>query len=143
MKLEKIAEEGIKQAYYSSENSLANALLSDPKAMKDMVTGIGNPRIFESGAKRDSNKGKIRPDLISPYMLKRVGQILANGANKYGPDNWKKGIPNECYKESLMRHVLSVMEDDLSEDHCAAVIFNIMGIMENQKNEGIPFDKWN
>lgn len=143
MKLEKFVEDGLKQVYFTEDNSLAKALMSDPKKMEHLITEMGNSRTFESGAKRDSNKGKIRPDLISPYMLKRVGQILANGANKYGPDNWKKGIPNECYKESLMRHVLSVMEDDLSEDHCAAVIFNIMGIMENQKNEGIPFDKWN
>src|SRR5690606_19323431 len=48
-------------------------------------------RTFETGAIRDSNEGKPRPDLISPYFTERLGYRLAEGAKKYGANNWQKG----------------------------------------------------
>ncbi len=84
-------------------------------------------RIFDSGAQRDSNENKIRPDLISPLMLKALGRVLADGAKHYGERNWEKGIPNEVFKESAARHYLSWMNNETDEDHAAKLIFNIMG----------------
>jgi len=83
-------------------------------------------RIFESGAQRDSNEGKIRPDLISPYMLKALGKVLADGANHYGERNWEKGMPLDIFKESASRHYVQWMNNETDEDHAAKLIFNVM-----------------
>jgi len=83
-------------------------------------------RVFESGAVRDSNEGKSRPDLISPYMLEALGNVLAEGAKHYGPKNWEKGTPNEALKESAARHYVAWMMDKTDEDHAAKLIFNVM-----------------
>lgn len=87
---------------------------------------IGEVRVFATGAQRDDNKGKIRPDLISPLMLKALGKVLADGAIHYSERNWEKGIPNEVLKESASRHYLSWMNNEVDEDHAAKLIFNIM-----------------
>lgn len=83
-------------------------------------------RKFKSGAVRDSNQGKIRPDLISPYMLKALGKVLADGANHYGERNWEKGMDDSILKESASRHYVSWMAGDIDEDHAAKLIFNVM-----------------
>lgn len=83
-------------------------------------------RIFESGAQRDSNQGKIRPDLISPYMLKALGKVLADGAGHYGERNWEKGMPLDVFKESAARHYVQWMANETDEDHAAKLIFNVM-----------------
>ncbi len=84
-------------------------------------------RVFKTGAKRDGNEGKVRPDLISPKMLKALGKVMAEGAKKYGERNWEKGIPQEVFKESASRHYVSWMDNQDDEDHAAKLIFNIMG----------------
>lgn len=100
----------------------------EPKSLKEY-------REFISGAKRDSNKGKIRPDLISPLMLKALGKVLAEGAEHYGERNWEKGIPDEVFKESAARHYVQWMNGETDEDHAAKLIFNIMGYIHNRDNK--------
>lgn len=90
-------------------------------------------RTFETGAIRDSNEGKPRPDLISPYFTERLGYRLAEGAKKYGANNWQKGIPDEVFLESLERHLVAYKMGKKDEDHEAAIAFNIMGIIHNQE----------
>lgn len=59
------------------------------------------------------------------------------GAAKYGDDNFLKGIPTECYLESLDRHLAAYMEGNSEEDHLAAIIFNAQGCMLNEQKQGI------
>lgn len=92
-------------------------------------------RVFESGAIRDSNDDKIRPDLISPLMLKALGKVLAEGAKHYGARNWEKGMPPETFKESAARHYVSWMNDEDDEDHAAKLIFNVMGYIHFRDKE--------
>ena len=93
-------------------------------------------REFEGGAHRDTNVGKIRPDLISPYMLKALGAVLAEGAEHYGSRNWEKGMPNEVLKESASRHYVSWMNNETDEDHAAKLVFNIMAWIHFRDNKG-------
>ncbi len=92
-------------------------------------------RIFATGAKRDSNKDKIRPDLISPLMLKALGKVLADGAKHYGERNWEKGIPDDVFKESASRHYVQWMNGEIDEDHAAKLIFNLMGWIHNRDSK--------
>jgi len=84
----------------------------------------GEREAFETGAVRDSQEGKSRPDLISPFALDRVGHWLALGAEKYGPHNWQKGMDFSRVTASLFRHLVAFLKRDESEDHLAAIIAN-------------------
>lgn len=100
------------------------------------ITKDSGKRIkYKTGAKRDVSKDKPRFDLISPYALKRVADLMARGAEKYGEWNWSKGIPRERCYESMLRHAYQYSLGDISEDHLSAVIFNAMCIIHYQEIE--------
>lgn len=48
------------------------------------------------------------------------------GCAKYGEDNWKKGIPVNCYLDSAIRHYLKYHRGDTDEPHDRAFVWNIM-----------------
>lgn len=50
--------------------------------------------------------GKLRFDLIDPYFLEGLADVLTRGAAKYSPDNWKNcPAPFERYYSALQRHL--------------------------------------
>lgn len=93
----------------------------------------GKREDFSTGSVRDTQEGKPRQDLISPFALKRWGHLMARGAEKYGERNWEKGQPFSRLSGSGLRHLLQFMEGDTSEDHLAAVLFNIGAIIHFQE----------
>lgn len=83
---------------------------------------------FPSGMRRDTDKGKARFDLIPLPMLRRLAELYARGAEKYGPTNWElANSPEEVarFKASAFRHFVSWLEGDRSEDHAIATVFNV------------------
>jgi hypothetical protein len=94
-----------------------------------VVKDSGQRREFSTGAKRDMDDNKPRPDLISPHALQRVGVHMAKGAKKYGDRNWEKGMPVSIYIASLFRHLLAYQMGLRDEDHMAAVMFNAQAIL--------------
>jgi hypothetical protein len=93
----------------------------------------GKRQEFKSGAVRDITEGKSRPDLISPFAQDRLGKWLAEGAKKYAPRNWEKGIPLARTLESLCRHINAYQRGDDSEDHLAAVMCNAMFLAHGEE----------
>lgn len=96
-------------------------------------------RKFETGATRDDNDSKmdysgfIAPEFLrsfAAYMHKHRKQ--ADG-NLRASDNWKKGMPIECYKESLIRHVIDWWQAfdnkdwESADDLANAITFNLQG----------------
>lgn len=65
-------------------------------------------RRFPSGAVRSDDTGRERPDYISPYALKALGEHFANNKNDFGAINYWKGIPEEKIIPSLYRHFLDL-----------------------------------
>lgn len=61
-----------------------------------------------NGKGKRYNKGKNRLDLISPFAQEGLGEVLSNGANKYGARNWEKGMPWSNVISSLKRHLLEI-----------------------------------
>lgn len=84
---------------------------------------------FESGAKRDTQEGKPRYDLIPPHPLKRLAELMERGARKYDDNNWMKGMPSSRFMASLLRHVEAYRRGERDEDHMAAVVFNAFALM--------------
>jgi len=103
-------------------------------------------RQFTSGATRDSDTDKLDYEgFLSPIVLKRFAEymhknrIQSDGSLR-DSDNWQKGIPEEAYAKSLLRHVIDVwrlrrisfkddkQREELREALCA-VMFNSMGYL--------------
>lgn len=94
-------------------------------------------RKFDTGAKRDGNITKPFIHTLLGYTRLRFGYHMNKGARKYGNFNFTKGIPTDCYLESLDRHLAMYMSGDRSEDHLSAIIFNAQGCMLNEEKEGM------
>ena len=59
-------------------------------------------------------------------MLLEVSIHFEDGAKKYGPYNWQKGIPVHCYIDSAVRHYLKHLRGDVDEYHDRAFVWNIL-----------------
>ena|SRR5690606_1387911 len=103
----------------------------------------GKRESFESGAVRDTQEGKPRYDLIPPAPLKRVAELYARGAEKYSAHNWTRGMGTSRMLASAMRHLEQYRAGDVDEDHLAAVVFNVFGIMHFQGTEWDDTFDWN
>lgn len=85
---------------------------------------------FASGMVRDTQDDKPRYDLLDRAFLKRWAELMARGAKKYGEENWRQasGEPELArFKASATRHLFQWLDGDISEDHAAAVAFNLAG----------------
>jgi hypothetical protein len=83
---------------------------------------------FPSGMRRDTDKGKPRYDLIPRPMLRRLAELYARGAEKYGDDNWTLADSQaevDRFQASAFRHFMQWLEGDRDEDHGIAVVFNV------------------
>lgn len=95
---------------------------------------------FKSGAIRDTQDGKEDYiETISWSAFKRYAQYMTGKAQKYGPGNFKKGIPIDNYEKSLARHVQKYFSNkyeggdvEKSDDHLSAIVFNCFGIMHEE-----------
>jgi len=103
------------------------------------LPGSGKNDEFPTGAKRDSQDNKPRFDLIDEKFLYNLAIHLKRGADKYGEDNWRKGIALSRYKASLLRHIYAIfLDEDPKEDHVSAVVFNLMAMVATARmiNDG-------
>jgi hypothetical protein len=98
--------------------------------MSDWITKDSGQRDeYETGARRDTQVGKDRYDLIPVSALKRLAGLYARGAEKYGEGNFEKGIPFSRVYASMFRHMMQWREGDRTEDHLAAVAWNAFALM--------------
>lgn len=88
---------------------------------------------YEGGGVREdaSTKGTYRT--MSPVALTRLSHRYQYGELKYGAsDNYKAGLPVSNCWDSAMRHLVAYANGDNSEDHLAAVAWNVMAMMHNE-----------
>lgn len=100
-------------------NSLSNYVTSDS----------GTRREFSTGSVRDAETGKGRYDLVPPGPLLRLAQLYERGAAKYGDRNWEKGQPLMSFLCSAERHLGKLKMGESTEDHAAAIAWNVFGYM--------------
>jgi len=87
---------------------------------------------YESGARKESNLGKGRYDLIPPSALRRLAMRYHVGVEKYGERNWEKGLLFSRYVDSGIRHFIQYLLGDTTEDHLAAVAWNVFALMASE-----------
>jgi hypothetical protein len=98
---------------------------------------------FSTGAVRDVSSNKEDYiETISYIALQRYAKYMTSKQSVYGAGNWRKGIPISSYEKSLMRHLQKYFankyEDanlEPNEDHLAAAMFNLQGLMHEQEKE--------
>jgi hypothetical protein len=98
-----------------------------------IVKGREEKQQFETGAVRDTQDDKPRPDLVSPFALERLAYVYSRGAQRYGDRNWEKGIPYSRYLASAERHLMQFKKGDVDEDHLAQTVWNLMAILHHQE----------
>lgn len=58
------------------------------------------------------NVGKLRWALVYWPALNELVKVLEEGAMKYAPDNWKKGLNREEILESIQRHLVALFDGE-------------------------------
>lgn len=71
-----------------------------------------------------------------PTMVLELSVHFEQGANKYTEDNWKRGIPVNCYIDSAIRHYLKWLRGDTDERHDRAFVWNIVCCIWEVKHNG-------
>lgn len=99
---------------------------------------------FKSGAKRDrmvaGSKDSIhvaRYDLITPVGLRRLAETYGEGAEKYGENNWKKGLPMSNVLNHALAHIVTYLSGDRTEDHLAHAAWGLFAAMHFEKSETV------
>jgi len=90
---------------------------------------------FGTGAVRSKDKDGVRYDLISPIGLRRLAETYAEGASKYGDNNWKKGMPVGDVLNHAIAHIYAFIDGSRSEDdlaHAAWGLFTAMHFQETR-----------
>lgn len=90
---------------------------------------------------------RIEPMFPDKYtMWLEVAKHFEEGAEKYGEHNWEKGLPIECYINSMTRHYLKWLRGDTDERHDRAFAWNVIcciWTLENSKTEPIQTELCN
>jgi hypothetical protein len=93
---------------------------------------------FKSGYQRDTGENKPRYDLIPPELLKRLAELYARGAEKYGDSNWKLANSEEEYTRfvaSAFRHFEQWRNGEDDEDHAIGTIWNLIAYEWHTKHK--------
>lgn len=101
-----------------------------------------NTRSFGTGAVRSADANGVRYDLISPIGLRRVAETYAEGAARYGANNWRKGFPFSDLLNHLQKHIEQFKAGDESEDHLAHAAWGLFAIMEFQETKPAMDDRY-
>lgn len=77
------------------------------------------------------NEGKLKWSLVDFKSLEPMVEVLQFGAEKYGNDNWKKGLEITSICDSLFRHFISFLQgEDFDKEsglkHTGHMMCNIM-----------------
>ncbi len=105
-------------------------------------------RKFTTGAVRDNDDTKTDfIETISWTAFERYAKYMTGKKKKYGSGNFKKGITDESYEQSLLRHVHKYIvnkheggNEEKEEDHLSAILFNTFGLIHNQEIRKINKD---
>jgi len=92
----------------------------------------------EKGGGKRFNNGKPRYDLIPTFAQEQYARVLTMGAEKYGDDNWRKGMDWKKVIASLERHVYAIKRgEDFDVEsgllHAAHVMCNAAFLAEYYK----------
>ena len=87
-----------------------------------------------NGAHRDNEE--IPDYSLIPYTsLRRLAKRYTHGKHKYGARNWERGLPIDDTLNRASEHLAKYASGDRSEDHLAAVAWNVFAVMFFEEEE--------
>ena len=114
---------------YERVNIILNYLNSALEIWKDEALSWDSNRMdFVVGYLYEALKEFLKQSDFAdvPTMVLELSVHFEQGANKYTEDNWKRGIPVNCYIDSAIRHYLKWLRGDTDERHDRAFVWNIV-----------------
>lgn len=96
------------------------------------IKDSGQRQEFSTGARRDTQAGKGRFDLLPMHALALLAKHFEAGAYKYGDNNWRKGIPLARYLDSAFRHLTQFAAGNRDEPHLVSALWNIACLLETR-----------
>lgn len=105
-------------------------------------------REFSTGAIRDNDDSKEDYiETISWTAFKRYAKYMTGKKKRYGAGNFKKGITDMSYQQSMTRHIQKYLSNlyengdtEVEEDHLSAILFNTFGLIHNEEQRKINKD---
>jgi hypothetical protein len=79
---------------------------------------------YNTGAKRSHIEGRY--DLVPVEGMHRVAAAMAHGAQRFGRDNWLKGMPIEDCLNHAIKHIYDYISGCREEDHLGHAAANLM-----------------
>lgn len=70
-----------------------------------------------------------RFDLVPPFALARIAQIIKTGADKYGENNWKKIEVRDNINHAIC-HLYAFLASDTNEDHLGNASCRVLFALE-------------
>ncbi|WP_051193867.1 dATP/dGTP diphosphohydrolase domain-containing protein [Nocardia jiangxiensis] len=121
LKMEPITQEEITEAYKAAQ----------------LATESGETMTTSSTGGKKAVK-TARFDLIPARALWEVAEHFGRGAEKYGEDNWAKGIEWSKFFQAMQRHAWQFWSGEdydpqMNSKHLAAVVFHAMVLMESME----------
>lgn len=115
----------------------------------DAAQGFGKTsgqQLIPGGAYR-ANQGKTQWELMPTEALEEVAKVFTYGAQKYDPDNWRKGFPWRSVFGSGMRHMQSWLSgEDFDEEsglhHLAHAACNMLFLLQYYRTTVGIDDRW-
>ncbi len=105
--------------------------LSEAKAKNDAAPeGVHQ---FETGAVRSKDADGAAYELISPIGLRRLAETYQEGATKYTPFNYEKGMGIGVCLRHAIRHIFLYLRGDRKEDHLAHAAWNLFTAMHSEE----------
>ena len=97
------------------------------------------PAMYKSHFQKH-DAGKSRPDLLPVEALEVIAQIMAHGAAKYGPENWKDCDDWNRYYAALLRHMFAwkrgeKFDKDSGFSHLAHAGANLMFLLWDESRQ--------
>lgn len=103
-------------------------------------------QLIPGGAYR-ANQGKTQWELMPTEALEEVAKVFTYGAQKYDPDNWRKGFPWRSVFGSGMRHMQAWLSgEDYDEEsglhHLAHAACNMLFLLQYYRTGVGVDDRW-
>ena len=90
--------------------------------------------------KKSQGDAKVPLHLLTPAALEATARVMAHGARKYGPFNWRTTrIDLQTYIGATLRHLTAIMngediDPDSHEDHWAHISANCNVVLDSKRH---------
>ena len=104
----------------------------DPKFTK--VEGVGKDAPITTN-ERGGGQSYIpfRFDLLDGKALSGLARVLAEGAEKYAPNNWRL-IPLQDHLNHAMMHIFAYLAEDTQDEHLEHALTRLMFAVAQEKD---------